>query len=144
MKKILVVTAVAVMGFAAVTNVADADDPRVIDSALAYQKAGGKARFMSGEVIKVTDENYCHAETAKNYRNWMIKGANEGITHLRVLAPRGEKAPTVQMNHDSLYSVAITKVVDGKISFEIPEDVMVYTSVQVIDQYGHVEFPKKS
>ncbi len=137
MKKILIVIAVAVMGFATVANAADVVKSRVIDSALAYQKAGGKAKFMRGKVLKVTEENYGHAETAKNYRNWMVKGANKGISHLRIKAPRGEKAPTVQMNHDCLYSVAITKVVDGKISFEIPEDVIVYTSVQVIDQYGH-------
>ena len=140
MKKALIVIAVAVMAFAAVSSAADVVDSRIIDSALAYQKAGGEAKFMSGDVLEITDDNYGHAETAKNYRNWMIKGANEGIAHLRILAPRGEKAPTVQMNHDSLYSVAITKVVDGKISFEIPEDVLVYTSVQVIDQYGHGQY----
>jgi hypothetical protein len=67
----------------------------------------------------------------------MEKGANEGITHLRIKAPRGKAAPTVQMNHDCLYSVAITRVVNGKISFEIPDNVEVYTSVQVVDQYGH-------
>ena len=119
------------------TNTADVVESRVIESAIAYQAAGGKAKFMEGEVLKITDENYTHAETAKNYRNWMIKGANEGVSHLRIIAPRGEKAPTVQMNHDCLYSIAITKVVDGQISFEIPEDALVYTSVQVIDQYGH-------
>jgi hypothetical protein len=140
MKKALIVIAVTVMAFAAVSSAADVVDSRIIDSALAYQKAGGEAKFMSGDVLEITDDNYGHAETAKNYRNWMIKGANEGIAHLRILAPRGEKAPTVQMNHDSLYSVAITKVVDGKISFEIPEDVLVYTSVQVIDQYGHGQY----
>ena len=84
MKKTLIVAAVAVMGFATVINAADTVDSRVVDDALAYQKAGGKARFMGGDVLKVTEENYCHAETAKNYRNWMIKGANEGITHLRL------------------------------------------------------------
>ena len=113
---------------------------KIIDDAIAYQKAGGKAEFMGGEKLVVTDETYGHAETAKNYRNWMIKGANEGLSHLRILAPRGRKAPTVQMNHDCLYSVAITKVVDGKVSFEIPEDVIVYTSVQVIDQFGHGQY----
>lgn len=41
------------------------------------------------------------------------------------------------MNHECLYSTAITKVVDGKISFEIPKDVLVFTSVQVIVKYGH-------
>jgi len=113
---------------------------KIIDDAIAYQKAGGKAEFMAGEKLVVTDETYAHAETVKNYRNWMVKGANEGLSHLRILAPRGEKAPTVQMNHDCLYSVAITEVVDGKVSFEIPDDVIVYTSVQVIDQYGHGQY----
>jgi len=118
MKKLLVVTAVAVMGSITVTSAADVVDSQVIDSAIAFEKAGGQAEFMSGDVLEITTDNYAHAETAKNYRNWMAKGANEGI-------------------HDSLYSVAITKVVDGQISFEIPENVEVYTSVQVIDQYGH-------
>ena len=137
MKKILIVTAVTVMGFTVVTNAADVVDSRVIDSAIAYHKSGGQAEFMGGDVLRITNDNYAHAETAKNYRNWMVKGGNEGISHLRIKAPRGKKAPTVQMNHDSLYSIAITKVVDGQISFEIPENVEVYTSVQVIDQYGH-------
>jgi hypothetical protein len=137
MKKLLIGTAILAMVFTGVTNAAEITDSRIIDDAIAYQEAGGKAEFMSGDVLKITDEAYSHAETAKNYRNWMMKGANEGLAHMRILAPRGKKAPTVQMNHDSLYSVAITKVVDGKISFEIPENVHVYTSVQVIDQYGH-------
>lgn len=119
------------------TSSANVTESRIIESAIAYEKAGGKATFMGGEKLEVTDESYGHAETAKNYRNWMVKGANEGLAHLRIKAPRGEKAPTVQMNHDCLYSVAITKVVDDKVSFEIPEDVLVYTSVQVIDQFGH-------
>ena len=137
MKKSLIGTTISAIVVAGVTNAAEITDSRIIDDAIAYQEAGGKAEFMSGDVLKITDEAYSHAETAKNYRNWMMKGANEGLAHMRILAPRGEKAPTVQMNHDSLYSVAITKVVDGKISFEIPENVHVYTSVQVIDQYGH-------
>ena len=137
MQKLLIGTAILAMVFTGVTNAAEITDSRIIDDAIAYQEAGGKAEFMSGDVLKITDEAYSHAETAKNYRNWMMKGANEGLAHMRILAPRGKKAPTVQMNHDSLYSVAITKVVDGKISFEIPENVHVYTSVQVIDQYGH-------
>ena len=140
MKQLLIVIAIAAVGFTTVTYAADVIDSQVIDSAIAYEKAGGQAEFMGGDVLKITTENYAHAETAKNYRNWMAKGANEGISHLRIKAPRGEKAPTVQMNHDSLYSVAITKVVDGQISFEIPENVEVYTSVQVIDQYGHGQY----
>ena len=122
------------------TDLSGVVESKIIDDAITYEKAGGKAEFMEGENLEVTDESYGHAETAKNYRNWMAKGANEGLSHLRIKAPRGKKAPTVQMNHDCLYSVAITKVVDGKVSFEIPEDVLVYTSVQAIDQFGHGQF----
>jgi Protein of unknown function (DUF1254) len=137
MKKLLIVSAISIISFTTAINASGVIDSQIVDSAIAYEKAGGKADFMEGEVIQVTDKNYSYAESAKNFRNWMIKGANKGLSHLRILAPRGKKAPTVQMNHDSLYSVAITKVVDGKVSFEIPDNIEVYTSVQVIDQYGH-------
>ncbi len=137
MKRLLTTIALFTVGFATPTYAADVVKSQIVDSAIAYEQAGGKARFMGGGLLEITDDNYAHAETAKNYRNWMAKGANEGLSHLRIKAPRGEIAPTVQMNHDSLYSVAITRVIDDQISFEIPEDVHVYTSVQVIDQYGH-------
>ena len=57
---------------------------------------------MEGDILEIADANYAHAETAKNFRNWMAKGANEGIAHLRIKAPRGTVAPTVQMNHSRL------------------------------------------
>lgn len=106
----------------------------VIDNALIHKQEFKVADEPQREVTKLT---YSHAETSRMFRNWTIRGANEGITHMRGLAPRGKKAPTVQMNHDCLYSVAITKIVDGKVKFEIPENVEVYTAVQVIDQWGH-------
>jgi len=137
MKKLTLIAITATMLSTTAFAATEVTESVVVDNAITYQQSGGKAEFVNEAQRDLTETNYAHAETAKNYRNWMIKGANEGITHLRILAPRGEKAPTVQMNHDSLYSVAITKVVDGKISFEIPMNVEVYTSVQVIDQYGH-------
>ena len=106
----------------------------VIDNALTHKQEVKIAKEPKRKLTKIT---YSHAETAKNFRNWTARGANQGITHMRGLAPRGKKAPTVQMNHDSLYSVAITRIVDGKVSFEIPESASVYTAVQVIDQWGH-------
>ncbi len=87
MKKVIILTAIVAMVFTAVTNAADVVDSKVIDSAIAYQKAGGKAEFMGGEVLKITTDNYAHAETAKNYRNWMVKGANEGISSLTHQSP---------------------------------------------------------
>jgi hypothetical protein len=106
----------------------------IIENALTRKQGYVVANEPKREVTKLT---YSHAETAKNFRNWTVRGANEGLTHMRGWAPRGHKAPTVQMNHDSLYSIAITKIVDGKVSFEIPKNTDVYTAVQAIDQWGH-------
>lgn len=84
----------------------------------------------------VTEENYAHAETSRNYRNWFKLGANEGIKHMRQLPPRGKAAPTVQMNDDTLYSVVIAEALDGQIRFSIPE-ADVYMAVQVVTEDGH-------
>lgn len=86
--------------------------------------------------IKVTHENFAHAETARNFRNWVKLGANKQITHMRQLPPRGKAAPTVQMNDDTLYSVVIAEAIDDHIRFTIPE-VDVYMAVQVVTEGGH-------
>jgi len=91
---------------------------------------------LAGDMIKVTEENYAHAETARNFRNWAKLGANQQITHMRELPPRGKAAPTVQMNDDTLYSVVIAETVDGNIRFTIPE-VDIYMAVQVVTEGGH-------
>ena len=113
MKKLLVATTIAAL-FS--TSVIAETESRIIDSAIATNLAFSVEDHAKR---KVTRQNYSQAESARMFRNWAVKGANEGLTHMRVLAPRGLKAPTVQMNHDSLYSVAISKVVDGKISVEL-------------------------
>ena len=92
----------------------------------------------SSDLIAVTDENFSAAETAKNFRNWAARGANDGITHMRQLPPRGDAAPTIQMNDDTLYSVVITEAQDGKVTFTIPES-DVYMAVQVVNEGGHGE-----
>jgi hypothetical protein len=92
--------------------------------------------FAGSDTIEVTTENYAHAETARNYRNWASLGANKQITHMRELPPRGRDAPTVQMNDDTLYSVVITEAIDGDVQFSIPE-VDVYMAVQVVTEGGH-------
>lgn len=88
------------------------------------------------EQIAVTQDNYAHAETARNYRNWVGLGADKQLVHMRGLPPRGRAAPTVQMNDDTLYSVAIVEAIDGKVQFSIPE-VDVYMALQVVNEGGH-------
>ncbi|GEM79193.1 DUF1254 domain-containing protein [Vibrio superstes] len=93
------------------------------------------------ETLKVTKENFAHAETARMYRNWMAAGkANQQFAVLQNLPPRGDKAPTVQMNDDTLYGVAIVKAVDGQVTFDIPDTGDTYMSVQVVTENGHGEY----
>ena len=93
----------------------------------------------STDLTPVTEQNFAEAETAKNYRNWAARGANKGVTHMRQLPPRGDAAPTIQMNDDTLYSVVITEADEGgKVTFTIPET-DVYMAVQVVNEGGHGE-----
>lgn len=92
--------------------------------------------LFASDTIKVTEENFAHAETARNFHNWVKLGANEKIAHMKQLPPRGKAAPTVQMNDDTLYSVVVTEAIDGHVHFIIPK-VPVYMAVQVVTEGGH-------
>lgn len=98
--------------------------------------AGSAFAADSSDTIKVTTNNFTHAETARNYRNWASKGATKKFVKMQGLPPRGKAAPTVQMNDDTLYGVAIVEAVDGKVSFSIPETDN-YMAVQVVTERGH-------
>ena len=86
--------------------------------------------------IEVSEANFAHAETARNYKNWAALGANKNIVHMKQLPPRGKAAPTVQMNDDTFYSIIIAEAVDGRVQFSIPES-DVYMAVQVVTEGGH-------
>ncbi len=91
---------------------------------------------MPAESITVTDKNYAHAETARNFRNAVALEADTKLAHFRDLPPRGRAAPTVQMNEDTLYSATLVEAVNGNVQFSIPE-VDVYMAVQVVTEGGH-------
>ena len=90
----------------------------------------------SETTIAVTEENFSHAETARNYRNWAKQGANKQFVIMPGLPPRGKAAATVQMNDDTLYGSAIVEAVDGKVTFSIPKTDN-YLAVQVVTERGH-------
>jgi hypothetical protein len=95
---------------------------------------------VNSKTITISEANFAHAETARMYRNWIVGGrANEQFAILPTLPPRGDKAPTVQMNDDTLYGIAIINAVDGKVTFDIPETNN-YFSVQVVTENGHGEY----
>jgi len=90
----------------------------------------------SEKTIPVTAENFSHAETARNYRNWARQGAHTVFVKMPGLPPRGKAAATVQMNDDTLYGAAIVEAVDGDVTFSIPETDN-YLAVQVVTERGH-------
>ena len=107
----------------------------VVLSGCSTQSSGPNQSGMA-DTIAVTEENFSHAETARNFRNWAALGATQEFVKMKGLPPRGKAAPTVQMNDDTLYGIAIVKAVDGKVSFSLPE-ANVYLAVQVVTERGH-------
>jgi hypothetical protein len=96
------------------------------------------AKGLAAEVatIAVTEQNFAHAETARNFRNWAAQGATEKFVKMPGLPPRGKAAPTVQMNDDTLYGIAIVEQSEGEVTFSIPETEN-YMAVQVVTEGGH-------
>jgi hypothetical protein len=101
-------------------NACSPSEPPAADSSVDAPATAAVAEAPANS-LRVTEENYAHAETARNYRNWVNLGADQELVHMRELPPRGRAAPTVQMNDDTLYSIAIVEAVDGKVRFSIPD-----------------------
>jgi hypothetical protein len=116
-------------------NACSPGEPPVPDSSVDASATAAVAEE-SAHSLTVTEDTYAHAETARNFRNWVNLGADKQLVHMRELPPRGREAPTVQMNDDTLYSIAIVEVVDGNVRFSIP-DVDVYMAVQAVTEGGH-------
>ena len=81
--------------------------------------------------IQVNRTNYQEAETARNFNNWVAKGANNKLIHMTDLTPSGP-APTVRMNRDTLYSVALLDTSSGTATITLPEGDL-YQSVMMVD-----------
>jgi hypothetical protein len=89
----------------------------------------------SKEVI-VTRENFQYAETIRNAQNYIKLGADNKWVPFRKIAPIGKKAPTVRMNLDTLYSVAVLDNPNGKITVTIPEGDVLRT-ILVLDEQAY-------
>lgn len=92
----------------------------------------------SQDLIPVTYENYNQAETARNFNNWAQLGGNNSMLHLKKLSPIGNKAPTIRMNLDTLYSVGVYDN-DGAMTITIPESGL-YQSIMILDTDGYTPF----
>ena len=81
--------------------------------------------------IQVNRTNYQEAETARNFNNWVAKGASNKLIHMTDVTPSGP-APTVRMNRDTLYSVALLDTSTGTTTITLPEGDL-YQSVMMVD-----------
>lgn len=85
--------------------------------------------------IPVTEQNYAEAETIRNFTNWAATGGDNKLQNWKNLSPIGNKAPTIRMNLDTLYSVAVLDNSTQNIQVTIGEE-KVFQSVLVIDSQG--------
>ena len=84
--------------------------------------------------IKVTRANYQYAEAIRNAENYVKLGGENKWGHFRDISPVGHSAPTVRMNVDTLYSVAVLDNTDGDIELTIPEGDILQTILVLDDQ----------
>ena len=88
--------------------------------------------------ISVNFDNYNQAETARNFNNWAKLGGNNIMLHLKKLSPIGNKAPTIRMNLDTLYSIGVFDN-DGEITVTVPKSGL-YQSIMIMDTDGYTPF----
>lgn len=86
--------------------------------------------------IKVTRENYQYAEAIRNATNYVKLDGDNKWGHFRDPSPVGPTAPTIRMNLDTLYSVAVVDNSNGKFEITIPENEALHT-VLVLDEQAY-------
>ena len=84
--------------------------------------------------IPVTRKNFQYAEAIRNAQNYVKLGGDNKWAHFRNPSPIGPKAPTIRMNLDTLYSVAVVDNSNGKFNITIPKSEELYTVLVLDDQ----------
>ena len=84
--------------------------------------------------VRVTRENYQYAEAIRNAENYVKLGGDNKWGHFRDLSPIGPTAPTIRMNLDTLYSVAVLDNSTHNIELTIPEGDILQTILVLDDQ----------
>jgi hypothetical protein len=102
---------------------------------IAMALLGAACAPIGDKPIQVDRTNYQEAEVARNFSNWAAKGANNKLIHMTNLTPSGP-VPTVRMNRDTLYSVALLDTSSGTASITLPEGDL-YQSVMMVDTDGY-------
>ena len=95
-----------------------------------------KVEKKQAQAVKVTRDNYQYAEAIRNAQNYIKLGADNKWAHFRDISPIGPKAPTIRMNMDTLYSVAVLDNATQNIELTIPEGDVLRT-ILVLDDQGY-------
>ena len=127
MKKILFIASVCASALLLSACSAEKSDKNI-------EKEAAKSAVSSEKGIKVTPENFQRAEAIRNANNYVKLGADNKWAHFRDPAPVGPNAPTVRMNRDTLYSVAVVDNSNGKFNITIPESEELFTVLVFDDQ----------
>ncbi|MCK5191193.1 MAG: hypothetical protein KAR12_14190, partial [Methylococcales bacterium] len=89
---------------------------------------------VDAQAVKVTRANYHNAEAIRNAENYIKLGGDNKWGHFRDLSPIGPNAPTIRMNLDTLYSVAVLDNSTRNIELTIPEGDILQTILVLDDQ----------
>ncbi len=91
---------------------------------------------VSTQPVKVTRANYQFAEAIRNAENYIKLGGENKWGHFREISAVGNTAPTVRMNWDTLYSVAVLDNTGGNIELTIRES-DVFQTILVLDDQAY-------
>ena len=97
-------------------------------------KKSAKVEKSSTDGIIVTPENFQRAEAIRNANNYVKLGGDNKWAHFRNPSPIGPNAPTIRMNLDTLYSVAVVDNSNGKFKITIPKSDELFTVLVFDDQ----------
>ncbi len=103
-------------------------------NAVQAQTSPSKVETKQDQGIKVSRDNYQYAEAIRNAQNYVKLGGDNKWAHFRDPSPIGHNAPTVRMNLDTLYSVAVVDNSNGKFEITIPKSEALYTVLVFDDQ----------
>ena len=106
----------------------------LVSTATASQIKEAKVEKKQTQAIKVTRDNYQYAEAIRNASNYIILGADNKWAHFREPSPIGPNAPTIRMNLDTLYSVAVVDNANGEFEVTIPKSKELCTILVLDDQ----------
>ena len=106
----------------------------LVSTANADENKASKVEKKQDQIVNVTRDNYQYAEAIRNAQNYVKLGADNKWAHFRDPSPIGSGAPTIRMNLDTLYSVAVVDNSNGGFEVTIPESKELCTILVLDDQ----------